>query len=245
MTDNLGYLLWWKVGEVNLDHDQLEQALAGTDIPLPARPIPHDVFRRITGSASAKFDLADADAGDTLELTLVPIDSRSDKMLLRHLVGTHKSQTGTPRVVRKVGDVAFYYPPRGKNSKARMRVTLVPSIIEQWQQGVTEFAEHLRQAYAQGVKGVLDGQAIRRLIRAHLAKHKALYLDGPYFLQDKDLGEVTAPLVTLFEALGEDSYMHHVPLPDRHRDKEYLARGLERAVKKGEEIDETIWKLVE
>jgi hypothetical protein len=239
MTDALGYLLWWKVGS-GTTHADVEAALGSTDIPLPTRPLPHDVFRRVTGNAQLNFDV---EAGD-LELTAVPVDSTSDKMLVRHIVGTVRDNRGVTQLIRKCGDVAFYYPPRGKNSKARMRVApMVP--LEDWAQPVQDFARHLQAEYEHGIKGGLDGQAVRRLIRAHLARQGALYLDGPYFVKLDALPSTELPLRHLFATLGKDSFMHAVPLPDEDRHREFLVRGLERAVEAGMGIDETLWKLVE
>ena len=232
MTDTLGYLIWWKVGDVDLDHDQLEKVLAA-DIPLPPRPIPIDVYRRVTGPKTiGRYDLSDSE--HYLELSLVPIDAKSDKMSTRHIVGTMKTHTGQPVLVRKAGDVAFYKPPRGKNSKARMRVTTIPP-LEGWAGPVGEFADQLRFEYEQGVKGVLDDQAIRRLIRAYLTREQhAVYLDGPWFIEGERGRDARIALEPLFEALGEDSFIHSVPLPD----SDYDARFLARYQKEEEEADE-------
>jgi hypothetical protein len=238
VTDTLGHLLWWTVGEVDLDLDRLERVLDGTGVTLPTRPIPMDVFRRVTGSAKSTVEVPDGE----LVLTLFDVDAPSEKMLVKHIVGTVYDEKRVTKVIRKAGDVAFYYPPRGKNAKARMRVAPVAP-FEGWAGPVRAFAAQLQQAYENGVRGALDGQAVRRLIRAHLTKVKALYLDGPYYVQT--LHETEAVLRPLFGALGEDSFYHTVPLPDLDRHRKLLVRGLERAIKAGVEVDETIWELVE
>lgn len=205
LVGQLGHLIWWRVGEIELDHDTLAGLLEGTGVSGPPRPNPADVFRRVTGKEVLKSYPLET---DTLECTLAPVESKTDSVLMRHMVGTVKNSAGVVQLVRKIGDVAFYRPPRRQPSKARLRVVpgsdLYPSQAE-------DFARFVRAEYDNGVKGALDGQAIRRVVRLILAEEQAVYLGGTYFVEHLQQGEV---LRALFERLGDDSFMHVVKLED-------------------------------
>lgn len=211
----LGHLLWWKVGAVNLTHADLAAALKGTGIEAPKRPIPVDVFRKMTSTTKALYTLDD---GLDLECTIAKVESGSDKMLVHHLVGTLKRGQVT-EMVRKIGEIVFYKPPKGQHSKARLRV--VPQPPGRWDKEVEAFVASLRQQYDEGVKGALDGQAIRRLVRAHLARTGVVYVDGPYFFESR---VQVADLEALFAALGDNSFMFDVPIMDIERNRAFLAR---------------------
>lgn len=233
---SLGWVLLWQIGDGNL-----HVPLAGlADIPgieLPDRPIPIDVYRRVTGSSSVlRTRLEDGE----LEVRTANAESPSDKMLIRHLIAT-VAERGVAKRVERVGDAAFYKPPRGKNSKARMRVTVTttdPLIKQQ----VEAYANELRTRYSEGVTGHLDAQAVRRLVRRHLARIGALYLGGPYFVLDRDGCEALRPL---FDDLGEAGMLHLFPLPDTPEERAFLVQVMERAVRAGNDVDPAIWSRLE
>lgn len=214
MTDLLGYLLWWKVAmNVDIGHDTVSTLLKGTGATLPSRPIPVDVFRRLTTDLKKTYPL---DGDRSLEMSLAPVDSHNDSMMLRHLVGTVRNSGNVVVWVGKVGDAAFYKPPRGQHSKARLRVLAnASSYTDQGE----DFANLIRAEYQRGVRGALDSQAIRRVVRSCLAHHKAVYLDGPYFTENGIQCEALGPL---FDALGKDSFMHTVPLVDTPAQRAFL-----------------------
>lgn len=236
-TDPLGYLLWYRVTGCELDYAAAE-GLLKKDGVLPAKPVPIDVFRRITGQGTTgRYALPTFN----LELSIAVAKAPNDSMLVRHIVGTVVDGEGVTQMVRKVGDVVFHKPPRGKPSKARMRVSLEVG-QEEWQEAVAAYVKILKHRYTTGVAGTLDVQAIRRIVRNCLAGAGALYLDGPYFVLDT---ERLAPLRRLFELLGEDCFMHSVPLPDAQEHRGLLARGIERAVAADTAVDENIWTRLE
>lgn len=215
MTDLLGHLMWWRVvGDVELDFDTLGSLLAGTGLAPNHRPVPADVFRRVCGLTKV-HPLGD---DRTVELSLAPVESKVPSMVVRHMVATVRNDANVVQSAVKVGDVAFYKPPRGQHSKARLRV--VPATA-QYRDQAEDFARYIRAEYDKGVKGALDSQAIRRVIRTHLANQDAIYLDGPYFIKDESQ---CAGLEGLFDALGEASFMHVVPLLDTPAQREFLAR---------------------
>lgn len=212
MSDHFGHLVLWKVAESSeLSHDTLAEILAGTDVPVPNRPLPIDAFRRLS-SAKKAYPL---DQG-TLEITLATVESKSDKVLSRHLVGTVRNDAGVTQTIRKLGDVAFYKPPRGQHSKARMRIVTHAPYPHQ----AADFAAHLRSEYERAAKGgALDAQSIRRLVRGYLTQRGAVYLDGPYFTPDP-----CEALRGIFTTLGGSSFMHTVPLPDTAEQRAFVAR---------------------
>lgn len=211
--EHFGHLVWWKVAEHSeLDHDTLTRILAGTAAPIPARPLPIDVFRRLN-SAKRSYPVGEL----TLDLTLAAVESKSEKVIARHIVGTVHNDAGVNQEIQKLGDVAFYRPPRGQNSKARLRV--VPLVQTAYRQEAADFAAYLRAEYERGIKGALDAQALRRVVRGYLARRGAIYLDGPYFMQT-----TCEDLAGLFAALGGSSFMHTVPLPDTPEQRAFVAR---------------------
>lgn len=214
MTDTLGHLVWWRVTEpLNLDHATLSRVLASVGIPAPRKAIPIDVFRRLTSNTRKTYAL---DEGSTLECTLAIVQSGNDKTLNRHMVGTVRDGGGATKNIMKIGDVAFYKPPRGQHSKARLRVV---SAIGPFGAQAADFAACLRSEYESAVRGAVDTQAIRRIVRAHLAEQGAVYLDGPYFVTAR-----CEALEALFEAIGGGSFMHTVPLVDSPAQREFVAR---------------------
>ena len=234
---SLGYLAWWSVGEVRLNHDDLASAFEGTGVPLPSRPIPIDVFRRLTTTGMKRFGIG---VHHTLDVTLAVVPASSDKMLTHHVVGTLKNnETNAVEMVRKVGEVVFYKPPRGQHARSRIRV--VPFTGGLWDPEVAQFCEWFRREYDRGVKGAVDSQAIRRLIRGHLAAQGALYLGGPYFCTSE---EQISGLVPLFDMLGQDSYLAMVAVEDSDSARGAINRGVERAVAQGHTVAPDIWDLV-
>lgn len=209
----LGHLIWWSVsGQASITLDALDSVLADTGVPVPSRPLPIDVFRRLTGEAKKTYPLEI----HTLEITVAKVESKTDSMLVRHMVGTVKSNAGVVQTVRKLGDVAFYKPPRGQQSKARMRV--LPDA--EWPHETADFVAYLHAEYRRGVQGTVDAQGIRRVVRNYLANQGAIYLDGPYFITSDAPYEALRPL---FGLLGKDSNVHVVPLPDTPEQQAWLA----------------------
>lgn len=226
----LGHLVWWRVVGASLNLATAEEADLGLD--LPSRPLPHDVYRRVTGNATMTFTLVE----DEATLSCAPVKSTSAKVIDRDIVLTSVTPSGKPWVV---GHATFYYPPRGKNSKARFRVSTTRKDIPELQQ----FASQLREDWVTGLGGLLDEQGIRRLARTHVLK-RGLYLDGPYFVRDE---ETVAPLRLLFTLLeGEgDCFVHSTPMVDTPENRTFLSRGVERAVAAKQQVDEGLWSLLE
>lgn len=223
---DLGHLVWWRVPEsTTLSLTAAHEALSGVDLPAPPAPI--DVFRRITGTNASSRRY-----GDRL-FQVYEGPAASEKVMTRHIVEmVHPKGTGT-----RVGDAAFYKPPRGEHKKARFKVTLRTKDPD-----LVDYAEGLKRQYAEGVAGTLDVQAVRRVIRNHLLKVGGLYLEGPWYVQRT---EAVMPLFGLFDLIGDDSFLHGVPFPDTEGNRAFLTRGLERAIKAGTEVDETIWTRLE
>lgn len=235
----LGHLVWWRVAGDTVSHDDAAQAL-GESGALPDRPIPIDVFRRITGSrAISRYTLPD---GNDLELSAVAAEPPNDKMLVRHMVAKVTNEKGIVLATRKVGDAVFYRPPRGQNHKSRMRITSGGNIESEWEHPINAYVASLRQQYERGVAGSLDVQGVRRLVRNTLNELGALYLDGPYFVLDTS---VLIGLRTLFDRLGQDSFIHTVPLPNEPDQRALIARAIERAVASGATVDDHIWARLE
>lgn len=224
MSD-LGHLVWWKVPEgSSLSLAAAHERLTGVN--LPAAPIPIDVFRRVTGTVQSSKRY-----GDRL-LQVYEGPPASDKVMTRHIVVMVKG-SGT-----RVGDVAFFKPPRGEHRKARLKVTLRVKDDPD----VNDYAARLKQQYAEGIAGTLDTQGIRRIVRGHMIKVGGLFLEGPWYVQNTD---PVMHLLGLFDLLGEEAFLHEVPFPDTEGNRAFLTRGLERAIKAGTEVDETIWKRLE
>lgn len=247
----LGYLVWWTVGSPVVKIPDAERMLTelGFAIPPPKPVLPIDAFRRLTGEYSNAYSLDDE---RTVSLELHKANSQHT-MLVRHIVRTVKKKNGVVETVTKVGDCAFYKPPRGQNHRARMRVTVFPEALPDRQQ-VETFANGLRTEYDRALH-YLDPQAFRRLVRQYLGSVHALYLSGPYFLREESH---TTPLVELFGHLGGGSRCQVVPVVDDPPRREMLSTGLELAVDGGEAsiplvesyvplgvVPETVWKKLE
>lgn len=216
----LGTLIWWSVGGVDLTYDDLEQALAGSGVSRPARPIPVDVFRRLMTTEHRVTD----EGGLDLTYAFHEVGSASAKMLTYHLVGTQRVD-GVKVKVQRVGEIVFYKPPRGEHSKARIRI--VPgSFPDEWAETARDWIGWMRSTYHDGVAGALDGQAVRRIVRGYLASAGSVYVGGPYFHHSERLGGLEA----LFERLGSDSFWHEVPVPDDEYQRTFLQRALETAL---------------
>ena len=215
MTDYLGNLTWWKIYDTDMPHQVLCSTLGDDTVSAPAQPLPVDVFRRVTGSRIKKIYALEDSAN--LEITLATVDARGDTLLLRHMVGTLRNKRGATVKISKLGDVAFHKPPRGHPTQWRLRVVPGSEFPDQ----TADFAADLRASYDRGVKGSLDAQALRRVVRSHLSKMGATYLEGPYLLDTK---VDYSPLERLFQALGPDGFMHTVPLVDTPQQRAFIAR---------------------
>lgn len=209
----LGYLTWWTVrnGEVTVDQAQRLMTELGIDVPPPKQILPIDAFRRLTGEARRTYDLED---GQVCTLDLHKAVAQ-ETMLVRHIVRTTKNAQGVTNDVKRVGDVAFYKPPRGKHSKARMRVT-----VHARDPHVESFGDELRREYDRALNH-LDPQAVRRLVRQFLTAKRALYIDGPYFLSAE---EHAIQLRELIHRLGS-GVCHVLPVADTPAAREIVASG--------------------
>lgn len=232
----LGYLTWMHIACRELTYSAVE-GLPG--IALPSKPLPVDVFRRITG-VDGKHRYSLEDEGEVV-LEAVTVKPPSDRMLTRHLVAHVNDGEGVTQKIVRVGDAAFYKPPKGQHSKARLRVTTVQG-LDGIRKPVEAYAETLRNKYDVGIAGQLDDQAVRRLVRNHLAENQALYMEGPYFHLDTDL---LAPLYPLFELLGPDSLIHSVPLPDSSENRDLVRRMVERSEARSTAVDARIHRLLQ
>lgn len=238
MSDHLGHLVWYTVSgnKEGVEQNKILSLFKEHGIPAPKPPLPVDVFRRLTGiDGGANYDLDDE---RTVHLELHKVESQQT-MLVRHIVRSVK-KNGVVESIDKVGDVAFYKPPRGKPERSRMRVTPFPEGFPDWKE-IEKFADALRGEYARALN-VLDPQAVRRLVRRMLAGCGAIYLDGPYFVLDVDQ---LHPLMHLFNLLDYDSYMHTVPMPDTQSQRDFLVHGLERLVEQGNAAPDAIWARLE
>lgn len=215
MTEYLGHLLWWTITETTMPYPVVHRTLLCGNIAPPARPLPVDVFRRLTGPRIKRiYPVED----HVLECTLAPVDTRGDSLMTRHMVATVKNQQGVTQAVRKIGDVAFRKPARGKPEKGRMRV--VPS-GDFYPEQTQAFAAWLRAEYDRGVAGELDAQALRRLVRAHLSRIGAVWVNGLYYLDKRDSADALKPL---FALLGESGFLHIAPLVDTDEQRRFVAQ---------------------
>lgn len=233
----LGYLTWTHVADSELTHAAVEH-LDG--LPVPGRPLPVDVFRRLTGvDGTSRYTVDDFE----VVLTAQTAQSPSSQMLVRHIVAEVCDGEGVTQNIHKVGDVAFYKPPKGQPSKARIRIT--PNGVPGWlSDTLTAFTEALRRKYDEGIAGQLDDQAVRRIVRKHLTETAcALYIEGGlYFTLDT---ECIAPLEPLFDLLGPNSVLHSVPVPDTARDRELLRRMVDRSLARSVVVDGRIRERLE
>lgn len=242
---HLGYLTWWSVGPVSLNRDEAQDLLDRHEIQasLPQLVIPVDAFRRIGSGTVQNYQFRDGYA----QLRLHKAASKKT-ILVRDMVRSIFSDTGVPLEHQKVGDVVFYKPPRGRPSKARVRVTVqVP------EPDVEEFAVRLRHEYDNALGGV-DSQAVRRLVRAHLGAHHAIHVGGPYLLPSELAIEGLRGFV---ESLGGGSTIHAVPVIDDAEQRRFVGRAIEDAVRAGAGPDliekylplgavpDTVWALLE
>jgi hypothetical protein len=218
--DYLGYLVWWRVGspQVRLTDAERMMVELGFDIPPPNPILPIDAFRRLTGEARNAYPLDDEGRTVTLELHNA---TSPHTMVIRHIVRTVKKD-GVTESVGKVGDCAFYKPPRGQNHRARMRVTVFPEALPDVAQ-VNAFAGGLRSEYDRALN-YLDPQATRRLVRQYLRSAGAVYLDGPYFLKQE---AHAVGMERFFNWLGDGGRCHVVPVVDDPRVRQMLSAGTE------------------
>jgi hypothetical protein len=145
-----------------------------------------------------------------------------DTMLARDIVRTVTQRDSKIKAaIDKVGDCAFYRPPRGQPQRARMRVTVFPEQLPDREQ-VEAFAAELRSEYERALN-YLDPQGVRRLVRNYLASVHALYLGGPYFVPHAEHAE---RLVGLLVDLGGGSVCRVAPLLDEPRQREMLTEML-------------------
>lgn len=223
----IGQLVWWGVGSPTIDGHELQALLAavGVSVPPPKPIVPADAFRRLTGDSKRSYTLG---TGEKVTLDLHPARSQQT-MLVRHIVRTVK-RGNVVVAADRVGDCAFYKPPKGQNERARMRVTPHPPEGAVDQRQIEAFCSELREEYRRALT-FLDPQAIRRLVRQYLSTVHALYLDGPYFLPEDEDAE---RLCDLLERIGGGSTCHVVPVVDDQRRRAMVTTGLEAAAADGD-----------
>lgn len=247
MSEVLGALTWWSVANVGyLDRDQVGRALEQHAVraSIPRYVSAADTFRRLSSNAKHSY------VHDGLVATLALHKTQSQRtMLTRDIVRSLSTPDGVAVSHEKVGDAAFYKPPRGRGSKARMRV----AVLDRSDEHLEEFAAQLRAEYAESV-GAMDAPAVRKIVRTHLAAVNALYVGGPYVAPSSDCLD---PLLGLFDELGEGSSITVVPLVNDRRCVALLGRAIEDAVRAGAGLDlveayvpsgvvpETVWALLE
>lgn len=224
----LGYLVWWRVADTTLDQDTATAIAEKLGIPAPSRPAPIDEFRKLAGANFARR-IGD----DTTRVELHPVESQKT-MLVRHIVAhttraSRKASGAVPVSHERVGEAVFYRPPRGKQSKARLRVTM-DNPDDEW---LAQYADQLRQEYHHGLNA-FDAQGVRRLVRSYLTKVLALHIDGVYFLREQEHAD---QLEWLFEQLGGDCRCHRIDMADGVRARGVVANGLEQAVNDGSKLD--------
>lgn len=215
----LGHLVWWRVGNPAVRGGDVGPMLAElgiAQIPPPKPIVPADAFRRLTGSSRREYDLED---GRSVTLDLHPASGQKT-MLVRHVVRTVRV-LGIVQSAERVGDCAFYRPPKGQPSRARMRVTVFPEGLPDRAE-VEAFARELRAEYEKALN-YLDPQAMRRLVRQYLASVSALYLQGPYFVPQPTDAE---RLAELLRRLGGGSTCLTMPVPDVEQARLMLTEGL-------------------
>lgn len=186
---DLGTLCWWSVnGDPNISDHDLAGLVRETipEVKPPATILPVDAFRRMTGGeATAHSYTIGAEPRDQLiTLSLANVTAPQKTMLNRAILRAVASSDGVQQRVDKVGDLVFYKPPRGQHDKARVRVTLVPGITGLLDvDRIRAYGDTLRNEYRRAVKHV-NGQAVRRIVRAYLTAIGAVPMDGPYFIEE-------------------------------------------------------------
>lgn len=224
--DYLGQLVWWSIGTPSLRGGDVGPMLADLqiEIPPPKPIVPADAFRRLTGSSRHEYELED---GRQITLDLHTAGSQRT-MLVRHIVRTVR-ENGIVMRAERVGEAAFYRPPKGQPQRARMRVTVYPEKLPDREQ-VETFASELRAEYERALN-YLDPQAMRRLVRQYLAFVSALYLNGPYFVPRPDDAE---RLLELLRRLGGGSQSLTVPVVNDEPRRQMITDGLTALFANGE-----------
>lgn len=225
----LGALVWWSVGSPNIDGRALPALLAsvGIDVPPPRPIVPADAFRRLTGDSKRSYSI---NPGERITLDLQPAQSQKT-MLVRHIVRTVKADKVTISADR-VGECAFYKPPKGAPQRARIRITPYPSGAPDTEQ-IEQFCDELRQEYERALR-YLDPQAIRRLVRQYLTNVNAIFLGGTYFVPDED---DAMRLCELLDALGGGSKCWTTPVVDDAERRAMVTAGIEAAASEGDAPD--------
>jgi hypothetical protein len=223
----LGQLIWWTIGTPTLPAEQVKALIAevGMEVPPPNPIVPVDAFRRMTGAARMEYNLDEA-----LIVTLDLHKAKSQStMLARHIVRTVRDQDGIVKDIKKVGDCAFYKPPRGQAERARIRVTVFPEGFEDRAQ-IEAFGESLRTGYNTALTH-FDPQALRRVVRQYLTRVHALHLSGPYFMPSTPAAERLQEFVG---HLGGGSNCWIAPLVDDLPRRVMLRETIEAAAVDGE-----------
>lgn len=183
MTEYLGYVTWWTVGEPTITDGELREHVMELmpEVKPPAAILPQDAFRRMTGEAGVRR-YTGSDDGIVRELSLQEV-SAPKSMMSRAILLT-LTKDGRRQSVDRVGDVVFYRPPRNEHHKARIRVTAVQGLAGSERQLFDLYANGVRAEYDRALHH-LNGQAVRRIVRAYLAAIEAELLGGPYLVTSR------------------------------------------------------------
>lgn len=196
MMKALGQLVWWKVGDPQVNGGDLTSLLQrlGIDVPAPKPSQGVDVFRRLT-SAKRKYTY-DLPGGRTGELTVHLVNSRQPEVLRRDLVHRILDDKGVALDIWKAGDATFIKPKAGSRQRGQMkvRVAALPTDLDEARAGVEYFADQLRKDYVTGLNH-LDPQGVRRLVRAYLASVGAVHIAGTYFVPELRHADTLAALL--------------------------------------------------
>jgi hypothetical protein len=224
----LGYMVWWRVGRPARQASEVAAAVNGLGVAMPSTPIPVDVFRRLS-SVAESYELED---GQTVVLDLHRATSQKT-MLTRHIVRTVRKE-GVVTAADRVGEAAFYRPPRGQHDRARMRVTVYPEQLPD-RERIEAFAEDLREEYKRQLDA-LDPQAVRRMVRAYLTSVDAVYMNGPYFVPNHDDVE---RLKELLAVVGGGSTTMTIPVVDDEPRRQMIAEARADRIDQEEAADGT------
>jgi hypothetical protein len=216
----LGMLSWYTVAEdLRVAHDDLKTILGNVGLAahMPRVPSDSDVFRR-TCSAAQRKRVPTPDGGVFMNF-LVRDPGSKDANLCRRIVRELVDASNQRLGYEEVGEVCF------DRDTGNIRTRLYPSKDPVARKILAE----IRRNYLRD-RGTLNGYAVRELIRRVLVNANATNVrypgGGVYFLSADHAGTV-ASLEDMAEALGDDVYVHSLPLPDDRKQRDMLKKAFE------------------